>query len=568
MRTISAWRLGLVLLVFLPAVASSQDAVPPLPAFGSSELQALRHLAVQHGGRTKPLDSLARETVEFVTGRDRFRGQDPLLTYLSWVAQGERWLDVPILRFDYLPLRRAVGLDTSRNIYSVREVRGNNALLDLFRTVDEKTRHDEKLNTLEDAAQTLGHRLLVFDETIRGDGLRMVPNPMGEDRGWLTLTEASQAPFFDVSALRRALEQSLAAIAAGDGASLASAGAALRSAQAQVAPEAMPPAAALEREVRLHQLQPFHRAWQLDFLAFVVLLLGFFLRARAWYWGGLALLVAGFAVQIYGMALRILVAGRPPVSNIYESMLFVAAAIVLFALVFEAIYRSRIFALTAAALGVIALVLADKLPLGTEITPLQPVLRSTTWLTFHVLTIMLGYSAAFLAGGLAFVGLGCYAVGRGNGPLAVSLDRFHYRVVQLAVLFLGAGIILGGVWANQSWGRYWGWDPKETWALISLLVYLVIAHGRYAGWLRRFGTNVVSVIGLNMVIMTYYGVNYFLVGLHSYAGVGKAPNIPVWVWAFLAAETAVVLAAYFGGAPTRRRSGRSAPLSASAHTSP
>jgi ABC-type transport system involved in cytochrome c biogenesis permease subunit len=245
-------------------------------------------------------------------------------------------------------------------------------------------------------------------------------------------------------------------------------------------------------------------------------------------------------------------------------MIFVAAAIVLFALIFESIYRSRIFALTAAGLGVVALVLAQSLPVSSEIAPLVPVLRSTTWLTFHVLTIMMGYAGAFLAGGLAFVGLGYYALGRGGAPFAMRLDKFHYRVVQVTVLFLGTGIILGGVWANQSWGRYWGWDPKETWALISLLVYLVIVHGRFAGWLRRFGTNVASVIGLNMVIMTYYGVNYFLVGLHSYAG-GTAFQVPVWVFAFLAVEAAFVLLAFFGGAP-RRKTALARPADAAAGT--
>jgi ABC-type transport system involved in cytochrome c biogenesis permease subunit len=387
---------------------------------------------------------------------------------------------------------------------------------------------------------------------VRGDALQIVPNPTNKSGGWFTLPQAAQAPFFDVSALRAAMNQVVEAFRGGDSPALASAAAALRIAQARVAPEAMPPAAMISREVRFYAMNPFHKAWMLYFVAFVLLLLGLALRPRFWYLGGLLMLVAGFGVHVYGMVLRILVAGRPPVSNIYESMIFVAAAIVLFSLVFEAIYRSRVFAMTAAALGVIALVLAEHLPLGTEIALLQPVLRSTTWLTFHVLTIMLGYAAAFFAGGLAFVGLGCHAVGRGDGPLSVALDGFHYRVVQLAVLFLGTGIILGGVWANQSWGRYWGWDPKETWALISLIVYLVIAHGRHAGWLQRFGTNVVSVVGLNMVIMTYYGVNYFLVGLHSYAGVGKAPNVPLWVYLFLAAEVIFVVLAYFGGANRRR----------------
>jgi ABC-type transport system involved in cytochrome c biogenesis permease subunit len=548
---------GLVGLVILlaPAWGLAQASSPgPLsPAFSAGALRDLRLVVVQHGGRAKPLDSLARENVEFITGRNRYQHQDPLVTYMAWVVQGDSWYDVPLLRIDYLPLRKAVGLDAARNTYSVRELRSNDALMQLFRTVDQKTRTEQKLDKIEDAAQTVGTRLLIFDEAMRGDALQIVPNPMDKTGAWFTLSQAAQAPFFDVSALRDAMSQVADAFRTANSASLASAAAALRTAQARLAPDSMPPASKISREVRFFALNPYHRAWILYFAAFVLLLFALALHGRLWYLGGMALLVAGFAIHVYGMALRVLVAGRPPVSNIYESMIFMAAAIVLFSLVFEAIYRSRVFALTAAALGVIALVLAEHLPLGTEIALLQPVLRSTTWLTFHVLTIMLGYASAFFAGGLAFVGLGCHAVGRGDGPLAVALDQFHYRVVQLAVLFLGAGIILGGVWANQSWGRYWGWDPKETWALISLIVYLVIAHGRYAGWLRRFGTNVVSVVGLNMVIMTYYGVNYFLVGLHSYAGVGKAPNVPPWVYIFLGAETIFVLLAYFGGASRRRQ---------------
>jgi cytochrome c-type biogenesis protein CcsB len=548
------------ILAILPMVAFAQA---PAPATATAALDAaavrdLQLLPVQHAGRIKPLDTLAREMVQFVTGKRRYRGQEPIVTYLSWVFESEKWADEAMIRVEYLPLREKVGLDSKRNMFSMNELRSNEPLMTIFRAVDDKQRREEKLDKLENEARDVGTKLLVLNEAMSGDALRVIPNTLNASATWFTFTEVRDAPFFDTKTMREVLTAVIDGFRARDGKALAVAGANLRSELAKVAPAAMPAGAKITAEARYNSLNPFRKAWVLYFVAFVVLLVGVAQRARIWYVGGLVALVLGFAAQVYGMAARIYVAGRPPVSNIYESMIFVGASIVLFAMIFEAVYRSRIFALTAAGLGVVALVLAENLPLSSEISPLVPVLRSTTWLTFHVLTIMLGYSAAFLAGGLAFVGLGCYAFGRGNSPFAAQLDKFHYRVVQVTVLFLGAGIILGGVWANQSWGRYWGWDPKETWALISLLAYLVIVHGRFAGWLRRFGTNVASVIGLNLVIMTYYGVNYFLVGLHSYAG-GAAFSVPPWVFVFLAAEMAFVLFAFLGGAPSRRRTASTSP---------
>ncbi len=546
--------LALVVLLLVPEWTQAQVPGPELGAgaFSAAQLRDLDLVVVQNGGRYKPLDTVARETVRFVTEKRRFHRQDPTVTYLSWVVDGRDWLDTPMVRVGYLPLRRAVGLDPKRTEFSINELRTNTALAELFRKVDDKERADEKLDKMDTETKMVGTKLLVLDETLSGAGLRIVPNPMPNSSQWFTFPEAAQAPFFDTTAIRDALAGVLESFQKRDGTALAAAGGRLRTALAAVAPAAMPAERAIAAEHRYNSMNPFQRAWMLYALAFVILLMGFLSSNRIAAWAGLVPLVLGFAVHVYGMVLRVVVAGRPPVSNIYESMIFVAAAIVLFALIFEAVYRPRIFALTAAGLGVVALILAENLPISAEISPLVPVLRSATWLTFHVLTILLGYSAAFLAGGLAYVGLGAHLFGRGEGAFAVRLDRFHYRIVQLTVLFLGTGIILGGVWANQSWGRYWGWDPKETWALISLLVYLVIIHGRFAGWLKRLGTNVASVIGLNMVIMTYYGVNYFLVGLHSYAG-GTAFKVPLWVKLFLVVEVVFVSLAWWRGTRSRRR---------------
>ena len=161
--------------------------------------------------------------------------------------------------------------------------------------------------------------------------------------------------------------------------------------------------------------------------------------------------------------------------------------------------------------------------LPENIDPLVPVLRNNYWLTIHVLTITLSYAAFALAMGFGHIVLFRYL--RESARQAVEDKQMHfwlYRVLQLGVLLLAAGTILGGVWANYSWGRFWGWDPKETWALITLLCYIVVLHGRLAGWWRDFGLAVGSVVCFLSVVMAWYGVNFVLgTGLHSYGfGIG------------------------------------------------
>ena len=170
---------------------------------------------------------------------------------------------------------------------------------------------------------------------------------------------------------------------------------------------------------------------------------------------------------------------------------------------------------------------------GKQFSPLQPVLRDNFWLTIHVLTIVSSYAAGALAWGLGCLSLGYYLFGTyrtqsrttGKKRLApeacTALAGYIYKAMQVAVMLLAAGTILGGLWADVSWGRFWGWDPKEVWALVSLLAYLVVLHGRYAGWIGNFGIAAGSVAGAAVIGMSWYGVNFLLgAGLHSY-GFGK-----------------------------------------------
>jgi ABC-type transport system involved in cytochrome c biogenesis permease subunit len=220
----------------------------------------------------------------------------------------------------------------------------------------------------------------------------------------------------------------------------------------------------------------------------------------------------------------------------------VAWGAVVLALVFEALYRGRVAATCASGLAVVALLLADNVPiLDGSIAPLVPVLRDNMWLTLHVLTITLGYAAFFLAMGLGHLNLGLFMLAPGRTALLKSLSLFLYRSLQVGTFFLAVGTLLGGVWASYSWGRFWGWDPKETWALIALLGYLTVLHGRLLGWLKDFGLAVGSIAGFLLVLMAWYGVNYVLgTGLHAYGfGSGGAG----WMLAFAVAEMVIIVLA-------------------------
>jgi ABC-type transport system involved in cytochrome c biogenesis permease subunit len=183
------------------------------------------------------------------------------------------------------------------------------------------------------------------------------------------------------------------------------------------------------------------------------------------------------------------------------------------------------------------LILADTqtMALDRSINPLVPVLRDNFWLTTHVLTITLSYAAFALALGIGHIALGKVIKGGRPEP---SLYNYLYRTLQVGVLLLATGTILGGVWANYSWGRFWDWDPKETWALITLLGYLIVLHGRIAGKWAGFGMAVGAVLAFQGVLMAWYGVNFVLgVGLHSYGfGTGGLG----WAVLFVAAEISFV----------------------------
>src|SRR5207249_6029156 len=169
-----------------------------------------------------------------------------------------------------------------------------------------------------------------------------------------------------------------------------------------------------------------------------------------------------------------------------ETVVWVSFMSSVFALILELVYRRGLIILAGTMVATLGLVLADQLPLvlDPKISPIVPVLRSNYWLTIHVLTIVSSYAGGTLAWGLANVALFLIVFGKGKSDTIKVLSTFTYRAMQIAVLLLAAGTFLGGWWAAYSWGRFWGWDPKETGALIALVCYVIPLHMRYIGWIR------------------------------------------------------------------------------------
>jgi ABC-type transport system involved in cytochrome c biogenesis permease subunit len=296
-------------------------------------------------------------------------------------------------------------------------------------------------------------------------------------------------------------------------------------------PTASPSQQLLDLEMRFNHVQPFMWAWVIMLVSALCFVASMTLHSRLAYGLGFTAYLASLGFQGFGFLARIAIAGRPPVSNMYETVVWVSFMSAVFALILELVYRRKVIALAGAMVATLGLVLADQLPLALDpkINPIVPVLRSNYWLTIHVLTIVSSYAGGTLAWGLGNIALALLAFGNPRREVLRTLSQYTYRAVQIAVLLLAAGTFLGGWWAAESWGRFWGWDPKEVWALIALVCYVIPLHARYIGWVKDFGLAVSAVLCYAAIVMSWYGVNFVLgAGLHSYGFGGGGPWWVFW----------------------------------------
>ena len=259
----------------------------------------------------------------------------------------------------------------------------------------------------------------------------------------------------------------------------------------------------------------------------------FIFRARKLGTVATALTILTFLIQTAGIGLRWVEShhmgyGHAPLSNMYESLVFFSWSIVIFYIWLEWKFKNRLIGAFAIPFAFMSMGLASLT--SAEIKPLVPALQSN-WLVAHVITCFIGYAAFAVASGLGIMYLLKYHLGsKGKGkkkerenlidtlPDLKIIDDITHKTLVFGFLWLSAGIITGAIWANSAWGTYWSWDPKETWSLITWFIYAAALHARFTrGWSGR-SIAWLSIIGFLCVIFTYYGVNYLLSGLHSYAG--------------------------------------------------
>ena len=309
-----------------------------------------------------------------------------------------------------------------------------------------------------------------------------------------------------------------------------------------------PPAAAHARSESLF------RSLDLFTLSRILYLAAFLLAASSWLVAPVSLRTAAqriallaFLLNSIGLIWRVALLGRPPVTNLYSSALFVAWVAVGLGLFAERFNRDGLATAASSALGFASLLIAHHLAAtGDTMGVLIAVLDSNYWLATHVVSITIGYAATFLAGflGLAYLVLRA-ASPRFDASAAKRLAGMIYGVVCFALLFSFLGTILGGIWADQSWGRFWGWDPKENGALLIVLWNAIILHARWGGFVRGRGLAVLAVLGNIVTAFSWFGTNLLGIGLHSY---GLTESGFLWLTAFCASQ---LLVALFTAVPPR-----------------
>lgn len=526
--------------------------------------EAFGRLMVQAGGRIEPVDTYAAELLRKIGRNDRYKGLNADQVLIGIVTQPQIWSRVPMIRVGSETLLRRLGLDEAQvesgclAFIDVLDDEGNYLLGDeveavYAKPVRERTQYDKEVLKLDEKINIIhalfsGRMLAIFPhEAVPADEVWYSP---GDDLnvfgGQDSMFVSRIFPWFATETMR--------SIESGDW-SVPDEIVGMIDKYQQVKASGHPiDRRRIEAEMLYNRLDLFKWA---GFLGMGFGLLSILTAIFRWIdpdskgWriaagcltGALAVVFLG---QTFGVGLRWYIAGRPPVSNAYESMIFVAWAAALAGMAFGR--RSRMTLALAMFLSGVLMFVSTLNWMDPEITPLVPVLKSP-WLLAHVAAITGSYGffgIGFLLGLIALSLMACKRTGnaaRLDGQIR-ELTIINEMALTVGLVLLTAGTFLGAVWANESWGRYWGWDPKETWALVTMIVYAFVLHARFVPVLRRGGAwlfNVLTVGALGTVLMTFFGVNYYLSGMHSYGADSAPPGLyAIWVVYGAAAVVAVL----------------------------
>ena len=503
---------ALSLVVSGNAFAGAVAVAAPVPISSSAPLSwdVFSALPVLHEGRLKPLDSFARYHLKLFSGKETIAD----LSAIAWLAelmfQEEHTLERPIFQVQNVDVQRMLGLKTQARYSFQTLFNALGAVLPLLLSLYEKPQdkltvaeaHIREIHThMRLYADLLGNQTLLRMDAPKEGGLWQVPSFQSGPFQAMRTAYLARSP----DAWARAVDH------------------------IQVAGASQSSLFLLRLEVLFHQLDPFF--WSLAGCLFSLLCLiatvmipqGHFLKLKTLCeQGAVVVLSSSVILQISGIVMRMLIMQRPPVTTLYESILFVN----LFLMISSLWYRQRfqdsaglfVGGISGILLGIMSLNYAQ----GDTLRVLVAVLNTNFWLTIHVVSITIGYGLLLIMGGTAHVLLGRLALGdsyRQTSSVA-ALGRQLMPLCLMALLFTSMGTVFGGIWADQSWGRFWGWDPKENGALLMVVWILGLLHGRLSGQLSPLIFMAGASLSTVIVALSWFGVNLLNVGLHSYGFTG------------------------------------------------
>ena len=508
----------------------------------SKELSSL--LVQDFDGRIVPMHTVCDQILRKVYRGTEFEGHNPVQVVMSMHMYPEFWLDQKVINVPS-NLRDKYKLGAYASFRELANEVGDFKWMEDYRAAHQKL--ESRRNEFDKKLIKLVDRFQVLQSVFSWQYMRIIPVKKDPNNTWYVPLNG-ELMRLDSTASTVALKY---ISSLDEAAKTGKYGATddflkeLKKFQRVEGAKVVPSETAINLEISYNKMNIFKNSYRSYLLLGLILLIVYFVHIlvqptqkafRRYSTVKKLVIVPLIIIFVYhgiGLGFRWYISGHAPWSNGYEALIFIAW--VTMALGFTVARKNPVIIPGAAILAALMIFVTEMELMDPEISPLQPVLKSY-WLKIHVAIITGSYAFLGLGAILGFMNLFLYIFRNPtNGKLVtLNINELTYvseMIITIGLFMLTIGTFLGGVWANESWGRYWGWDPKETWALVSVLVYAIILHLRYIPSLKgKFTFNVVSLWGFSSILFTFFGVNFYLVGLHSYAqgeGLGKFPG---WLW--------------------------------------
>jgi len=509
-----------------------------------------------NSGRMKPLNSLNVEIVRKISSKATMFGMNADQIVLGMLTRPELWRNIKMIKIKTPKLKKLIGVEDSRKYIAFSEIFKDGVYM-LSDEVDKANRlQPAKRGTFEKDLINVDERLNVSYMTYNGNLLRIVPKRFGtkeENNKWTTPLDAiKEFTGKDQEAVESMIRGFVNSVVDENWNNADKYLSFLAIYQEKVGTDVIPSKTQIENEIMFNELDIFPKLTvayvSVGFILFLVAFATVFnqqLKSKYVNYTFFTILALLFFAHTFGMGFRWIISGHAPWSDTYESLLYISWSAMFAGVVF---FRRSLLALSATIIVAgIFMFTAHLSHINPQITELVPVLKSY-WLTIHV---------SILTGSYGFLGLGavlsCMALILFvfRSPQRKHLDDIIRQIAAITEVSLIIGLsmitignFLGGVWANESWGRYWGWDPKETWAYVAIVTYILVIHLRFMKPFNNpYAFSVAALLAFGTILMTYFGVNFYLSGLHSYA-TGDPLPIPTWVYVLASAVVVLIIIAY------------------------